>query len=535
MAENDNIGLFSQFGIDTRSEEAKLAEQSQLALQNALQSQQGRGRFPGDQDLREAGAFLGAFLVNKFGKKELTPEQKMQAAMTEHAKTKLNQRMQDDPEFRAQLRENPALAGIETIRLMSDYAFQAGDIALASELSMEAGQRLIAHREAMTAQQEAGLRIQETQQRIQIAGNEEARKLGETTAILAPNQDGRYDLEDIEGQIITGRYDVEKKAFVDDTGQEIDNFITLEEAISLRELALEEMDDAGVETIHDLSFEDRTRLFFAALGQSERGGIRAQMDALGTQDAIMNRVADMFEEFVAAGNDPAQFLDGAGKITAFATDLGRTAKSLGQTANFFTSIATGTDEQLRDGKGEVVAAAIGSEKFNEAYSEEIAAIQFPAGVDKVGDAAAEYQSAIIQLAYAVARSNEPGARQLSDTDFRNALKEIGAAAADPERLRRVILANFARKADSINKNIKRVGEIAETVGLNAETGRSLIAGTQTRRETLDRFNDTRERFTTLTDDLTTLREAGDLDAAGVGRPEQVDERNQDNLSFFTNP
>ena len=56
------------------------------------------------------------------------------------------------------------------------------------------------------------------------------------------------------------------------------------------------------------------------------------------------------------------------------------------------------------------------------YSNEFDAIQVP---PELAEIAGVYKARIVRMAYAVARAQEPGARQLSDADFRHALEGLG--------------------------------------------------------------------------------------------------------------
>jgi hypothetical protein len=499
---DDQIRLFSQFGIQQGTEEQMLQQAEKARVQEALAlAGQSRPMQPGDEDLSRAGALLGAALKNKFDKPELTPEQKRDLAMKEYATTEIKKKLKDDPEWAAQVEENPQLAGIETMRQMSKYmAFREQQAEIAK------------YHEEMEDKKATRKRNEETH----------ARDIQDTTQIILPGTNG-FSLEKLEEQVVTGRWDPEKEAFVTSEGNEAKNFMTLDEAISLRELGLKAMEEQGVSDVSGLAFDEKMRLFNSAIPASERTGMRMQFDAMDTQSAIMNRTADMFEEFIADGKDPAAFLDGAGKVTTFVTDVAKTVKSLGQT--WLVPIKDQDGNILKPGD---LAADV--------------PIEIPEHIkraDETGDAAAEYQSAIVQLAYAVARSNEPGARQLSDTDFRNALRELGAAASDPERLRRVIFQNFKRKADQVNRNVQRVGEIGQTVGLSPNDAKDVVYGKSTRQGSLMRFEETLDRYDALTEDLGALRQATDLSDAGVGpvveEPEQggtTETPADDGLNYF---
>lgn len=508
---DDQIRLFSQFGVSNMSEEQMLQQKEQERVAAALQAAaQGPQYYRGEKDLRQAGAYLGAYLRNKFDKPELTPEQKMNAAMKEYATGAVKDRLAEDEAWRAQVEESPQLAQIEVLRQMSKYLFDAGDITRSAEMSAEAGRQFMAYRKQKAELEKFQEETTASRERREREGQEHVREISEETQVILPNSDGRFDIANLEDQTVTVRWDPERKALFTTEGNEVGNFMSLEQAIDLRELAQKEMDDSGVTDVNSLGWDKRVRLFNSAIPASERTGLRMQFDAMDTQAAIMNQTADLFFEMIDKGLNPGAFLDTQGKITDFATNLGSTIKNLGNT--FMVGIATGDPEDVYNGKGEIVTTGLKGHKFEAMYEEELAAIELPEWVE-AGDAAAEYRSAIVQLAYAVARSNEPGARQLSDTDFRNALRELGAAAASPERLSRVIMANFARKAKTVDRAVQRVGEIAKTVGLDAQWGRDNVYGSKVREESIVGFQDTLDRYDTLMDDINVAEEAAAISQA----------------------
>jgi hypothetical protein len=348
----------------------------------------------------------------------------------------------------------------------------------------------------------AALEEKRAQDKDEAQRKEEAHKkdMGEVTSIVAPGPNGRYDLDNIADQIITGRY--ENGEFVDDTGQRITNFMSVEQAVSLKELEQAELGKAGVQNYEDLPIDARTRLFNAALPSGERTGRRMQMDALDTQSDVMNSIADMFVEMDEAGRHPGEFLATAGQVTEFVTNVASQATNLGATWN--VQIAKGTLDDIYQGTGETMYNGPGDPALVEEYG---SLVRLPEGMNAAGDAAAEYRSSIIQLAYAVARSNEPGARQLSDADFRHAMKEIGAAAGDPNRLRRVILANFARKTRAVSNSYKQTGEIGQAFALTDEQAKEQVYGKGSNVEKLERWAATTARFEKLEEDLEVMEKS----------------------------
>ncbi|NIV33542.1 MAG: hypothetical protein GWN58_30070, partial [Anaerolineae bacterium] len=269
-----NIQLFSQLGIETRGQEQILAEKEQARVAAAMGGVDEREWFPGENDLEKAGAFLGAFLVNKFKKPELSPEEKRDLAAKEFAQTGVKTRMEDDEEFRKSVEANPQLASIETLRQMSKFYYDSGDITLAAEVSAEAGRQYMAFRQQQAELAKMEEETTASREKRKREGEKHKRDIENATSIILPGKDGGFNLQDLENQVVTGRWDPDKEAFVTSEGMEAQNFMTLEEAISLRELAQDEMEDAGVSDPSGLEWDARVRLFNSAISSSERTGLR---------------------------------------------------------------------------------------------------------------------------------------------------------------------------------------------------------------------------------------------------------------------
>lgn len=158
-------------------------------------------------------------------------------------------------------------------------------------------------------------------------------------------------------------------------------------------------------------------------------------NAVQQQHGISNRIIDMMNNALDDGRLPETFMDGSGKFVSFLGNVVGTARGL-----------LGAAYDL-NGEKETLRTLIERESGADLES----FIQIPPGLKEAGIDAAEYQSMIVDLAYSIARANEPGARQLSDTDFRNSLKVIGAAAADPKKLLKVMMANYGRSGENLGR------------------------------------------------------------------------------------
>lgn len=251
------------------------------------------------------------------------------------------------------------------------------------------------------------------------------------------------------------------------------------------------------------------------------------MRALRQQLNIMDDVAGNFKGFLDQGRDPSAFLDGTGRIVDFTSNL--KSSIVGINEAFVKPITRGLGDNA-----EVLAAGPADILSSGEFDNEIAGIKLPPDLAETGAVAAEYRAAIVELAYAVARANEPGARQLSDQDFRLALQQIGASAADPEKMRRVILANLTRRADSFNIDQQMVAGIAEAVGLERDKGLELVFG-GTLGEFQARQRQTMQTYQDLAQDISNFRQGRAAERAGITSLPEVDEAPSESLDGNLTP
>lgn len=97
----------------------------------------------------------------------------------------------------------------------------------------------------------------------------------------------------------------------------------------------------------------------------------------------------------------------------------------------------------------------------------------PESIRQQAGAREQFYAALSQMAYAQALINEPGARQLSDADFKNAMAALAGASSNPETLRQVLLSNIERSIDSFWMNmdgLEGVVDIDKVVGRPAREG-----------------------------------------------------------------
>jgi hypothetical protein len=112
----------------------------------------------------------------------------------------------------------------------------------------------------------------------------------------------------------------------------------------------------------------------------------------------------------------------------------------------------GTALQIEDADGKLTTFT-GSEGAAAKYARDNSDLftddMIPPAIRGDTRATQRYQAIIVQFAYGKARLNEENGR-ISDTDFKNAVKQIGANATDPEALRQILVGDLERAVKTFN-------------------------------------------------------------------------------------
>lgn len=403
-------GLFEQFGVDTRSQEEILRDNVRRGTEEARLFSLGRRQnFAGEEALQRAGRQVGAGLTNKFGGTSLTPEQERTTAALEQANTRLEASGVEDPVQRATLSQ----------QYIAEELIRSGD---------ERGIALL--QDAMSKRN----KFMKDEKELEKLGlqTDNARIAGEAAAFNLER--GRIKAKRGESAEVYPKGSTDENesvlAFIDDEGNATDGAGNIlfprgkYTTVRPKSPAL-----AG------------TRAQDFGISSTEAKQIRAHQRTLATQMRLATTMRDAMADAVA-GSGTLEILDRGGKATRFVTRLVDTANSIGRTG---VKILEGDTQ---------VGSIDGSEASAKAYiknnKEFFSGITIPDTIRGDERAVERFQAAVVQMAYAKARAAEPGARQLSDTDFKNALNQIGAAASDPEALRQVLFGDIIRGVEDFD-------------------------------------------------------------------------------------
>lgn len=521
--EQQFTGLLGEFGLET--EEQALARRTRNMIRGS-QTQIASAGFtdPNQRIVANIGAGIGALLGSKLTKGSALPDdEKQRTKIVEDANAKFRDFSNKSENFAEMLPEEKAL---KYQQFLATSAVKNGNPSLAAQISQSAATKEIAFRKSRQEIKKLDQEIKTDELTFEILGEDRKRSLaGEFGTFVAPGPDGVFDVMDLEANSITGRVNengVLQITNEDGTISEARQFLTMEEALKMRDDLVDMLGTDG-----SASHEDRLKMFNKFFTSSQRGKMQETMRALRQQLNIMDDVAVNFKGFLDQGRDPSAFLDGTGRIVDFTSNL--KSSIVGINEAFVKPITRGLGDNA-----EVLAAGPADILSSGEFDNEIAGIKLPPDLAETGAVAAEYRAAIVELAYAVARANEPGARQLSDQDFRLALQQIGASAADPEKMRRVILANLTRRADSFNIDQQMVAGIAEAVGLERDKGLELVFG-GTLGEFQARQRQTMQTYQDLAQDISNFRQGRAAERAGITSLPEVDEAPSESLDGNLTP
>ena len=433
----------------------------------------GQGSNLATQQAAQAGAMFGTIFGSMASPQKLTAAEERQQKIFSGA-TELQKARKSDPAFAEMDAEDQQLAYAEDLaQSMAD----AGETAQAAEIAINVAQRRETKKKAALeyTKLENDIDAQDLDYTVKLADNRR-KNAGEYGAFV-PRGEGGYDFTSENPELVSGKVDEDGQLIKDD-GTKVRSYLSLDDYTKLKKevAAMRKAGGAGDTTA-------ATKLFLKLIGESERKERRVAQQATFQQVQIMNGVADAMERQMAKGLDPAAMLDGTGKVIDFATNLQSTIKAIGG-AIFNVPIMNGDQVVAADSQGWI--------SKNSDFLKE--AIRLPPGMEEAGSEAANYRAAVAELAFATGRANEPSAKQLSDHDYKVSLTQIGANAADPEKLRQVIMYNLTRKMATHALDVEQAGDIAEEAGLAREKGIAMIYGGETHQRFIDEVGKVQKRY-----------------------------------------
>lgn len=434
MAEN-TLGIFSNLGIDTRSEEDILAAREKARLvQQAEDLRKMPEDFSGQRALRRGGQQLGTALRGRFGQPASTltvEEERTQEAM--------------------------AIAQERIEELEASGAFTNKDLGLDRLRMAEEKQKIVAEellrkgdmRGVPILQQLDQLRLQRQKDQLEREGLVERTAGAKQDRLQGIYDNKRKRMLDLRGESVPiwkqGETDQTKsvQAFIRDDGSAI-------AGNQLWELGSYTTVEPDPEAIGGGK---------VLVTPSDAGAIRKQASAVVSQIEGALQMKEAMQDSMAPDGS-VNIMDGAGSLTtAAATALDLTSAFARSVESAWKDTGTKSNDVLTDGTGvgrDLTGAGAASAYVDSNYDEleSIMGDLVPSNIRAGQRARAKFYSALVQMVYAKARSVEPGARQISDADFKNNMKGLAGSTSDPETFRQVMTGNIGRDVKGFDVALK---------------------------------------------------------------------------------
>lgn len=453
MAQPQNQSLFSELGfpelstdeiIRNRTQEQQLLFQKLISDQAAAMPAVERGVF-------QSFANLGRALTQK-NTAELTDKEKQQFAIMQ----KSNQNMQElhaSPEWKELDDQEKALRSQEAI---ARAALELGDVGTFSTIALKtAEQRQKFKRDkAALDQLESSTesnRLSQTKSKLDISLlQDKVRQSREGThgVFAVPGENG-YDFGG-PPTLVTGKVGPDG-VLRTVGGEEYNAFITPEHFDTFadnREKQLSPSGRAG-------GGGKPLKLNDFSISASEFKAARDLKKDIQGQTLIMKEIGNVFKGSIEKGENPEALVGTAGGFVRLTDNIFRTAR--GVVAGFKPSMVVGG---TRNDDGSITGGRV-VDGITGAVEEFGALIAVPPGIDEKSVEAQRYRSAVMQAVYVDARLAEPGARQLSDADIKNAMDRLGVNSGNPEAIFTVLLQNFRHRTDGLRNSIETYRGVAE--------------------------------------------------------------------------
>lgn len=456
------LGMFERHGLPSPGSRLRLQRkrntQDQAMFEELLERNAAMVS-PNDRGVFQAFARLGRGLAGGGQGGQLSPEEEAQFDAVNSAQQRLVS-LKEDRDFQKLPPEEQAFRAQQELgRAMMD----AGDVATGAQIMGDAAEKkrkqLKASLEMRKLQEDVD---QLPEEREEAAAARRRAAAGEWDTFVVGGAGDNLARPNQTPQTVTGRVRADGTLETSD-GESYENFMDM----STHEQLLKAQ-GGGADRLAPIT------LFHKTFGTKERSALRSQDAAVQNMQNIVEGIGKGFDNLVRLGEDPGQIVGPTGAVVNFSRNFVDTLKSLGS--------AFRLNQPVVDEQGDVVVSNPMSESgTSDLVSRFDSAIFVPDGV--VPEERARYQSAVMQMAYSIARLNEPGSGRLSDQDVRAALEELGADQADPRRMATNMVDILAKRTRNFRTRVKQVGGVGESIpGLGRDRAMMNVFG---RRDPMD--------------------------------------------------
>lgn len=402
----------------------------------------GAGLQPQDRAIFGAFAQLGGGLGDKLSKQDpaaLTPDENRSFDIMEA----FNQDMRT-------LRQDPAFQALDATeqsyrvqQLMADKSADAGDFQSFTQISQDLMQKKVANRTAAAQADRLEGAVQDaavTRPVLEAEADATMKRMAQGTPVqMVRVTDGKPDL----GAAVTVRQMPDGTIVDVDAGTPISpaEVMLLDDAIELSDAA----------TVTGDTPSDLADTLFKQTGVTRMGKLREGISELDNLEGVVTRAADAFQQ----ASDPQQIVGTAGGLLNFASNLVNALKGSAKNVSFFSD----TDENGNPTEG---ATRFGLDNADEVVPDDAV----PPAFRRNAESALKYKSAVMQLVYADARLEEPGARQLSDADIKNAMDRLGVSSGDPSAVLSNLESVMNNRLNVARNRFDRFGNRAIAAGLD---------------------------------------------------------------------
>lgn len=403
-------GLF-----DTRSQAQLLRDKARERMQQTQAQIEGWGlSTPAERSAASLGGMIGSALGNRFSPPTLDPDEQRRVTAIEAAAARAKQYRANNPN--ASIED----IGMENQKYLAEELIRAGDpqgIALATQYAEQARARRMANLEETRL--DGAIKYNQEQLR-QIRAN-----YGKSTLSTIWMPGDQYGSPGQSAWI-----DEDYNAVIRDpvTGQQ-------------KQIPL------GEYTIHPPAKTARdANLGELGVADIEARGYRQQLEATIKEIGDIKSMLSILDEAVDDTDGRIDFMAEAGRFQSFVTKW----------ADSLSAIARATKSSLEI-QGAPEGADLSTRKGAQMYLDNNPAARkilndvVPPSIRNNAELSARWQAQATQLAYTLARAEEPGTRSITDNDFNNHLSTFGAALSDPEAVRRILLQRLARDTASFER------------------------------------------------------------------------------------